>query len=194
MDIHKIVQDPWKYAKDHVREHYRNRYTKQRLPIKSSLTRDIQRPQAQITYPGTIDHHELTQNPKLPGIKQLLQQRRRQGDASWAALCGVVDTHPHPDPFDTPEIANEMYYYDEDKDYVDLNPRRRGGPTNISAQYLVAGGKYMRKEMKENLNQYCHQIKSKSKSRDGSSNTDSFDSPTDQKFDPNDQVQPNLSV
>ena len=53
-DIDKIVKDPLKYAKDHVREHYRNRYTKQLLPIKSLLTCDLTRPQAQITYPGTI--------------------------------------------------------------------------------------------------------------------------------------------
>ena len=101
-DLSQILKDPWRYAVDHVRIHYRGTYMHQRLPVTSQKARELPTSKRTASHvsPGTLLHHMFTKSSALPDLLKTEHIRHvnmiKSTQAYTSAVPGVLENTSGP--------------------------------------------------------------------------------------------------
>ena len=101
-DLSKILKDPWRYAVDHVRIHYRGTHIHQRLPVTSQKARELSTSKKSALHitPGTLLHHMFTKSSALPELLKLEHMRHlnmiKSTETYTSAVSGVLENTAGP--------------------------------------------------------------------------------------------------
>ena len=101
-DLSQILKDPWRYAVDHVRIHYRGTYMHQRLPVTSQKARELSTSKRTASHvsPGTLLHHMFTKSSALPDLLKVEHMRHlnmiKSTQTYTSAVPGVLENTAGP--------------------------------------------------------------------------------------------------